>query len=146
MPMIIGCREYTLFIWLIFPNNCRQFFPSTEPEKKGGEDESETVSVQDVVKEDAGQADSEWEEVEAGESAENGPTSTGGDVEGDDPAESQAELKEMLAELTTDRAEIEGTDVSSAELVALPEVPATEPADQGPSPKKHKRNGEDVKP
>lgn len=64
-------------------------------------------------------------------------------VERNDAAESQAELKEMLAELTTDQEKVSAGGGSAAEpLVVLPDVPATEPADQGPSPKKQKGNDE----
>ncbi len=67
-----------------------RFFPSTEPE-----------------------TESDWEEVEGGESAENGPA-------------------------VTEREEAEG-ELSKA---ALPDVPTEEPVDEGPATKKQKSNDE----
>jgi hypothetical protein len=67
-----------------------RFFPSTEPE-----------------------TESDWEEVEGGESAENGPAVTEG-------------------------AEVEG----ETNKVALPDVPTKEPAEEGPATKKQKSNDE----
>ncbi|PVH88059.1 A1pp-domain-containing protein [Cadophora sp. DSE1049] len=72
-----------------------RFFPSTE------ESESD-----------------DWEEVEAGESAENGP---GRKAEGD-------HTKEEAAKVT------------------LPDVPTAEPVDEGPATKKQKSNDDDGKP
>jgi O-acetyl-ADP-ribose deacetylase len=66
----------------------RRFFPSTEPEPE-----------------------EDWEEVEGGESAENGPAEKTAEVEGD----------------------IKGTD-----NIALPDVPSGEPTDEGRAAKKQK--------
>jgi O-acetyl-ADP-ribose deacetylase len=76
---------------------CSRFFPSTEPEPE-----------------------SDWEEVEGGESAENGPAP----VEGGEP-------------MDTEPVEVE------AVRVELPDVPTAEPRDDGPSPKKQKPNDEE---
>jgi hypothetical protein len=76
-------------------NRNRRFFPSTEPEP-----------------------DEEWEEVEAGESAENGPAggATGKVLGGEE----------------------EGTS-----KVELPDVPTGEPMSEGPAVKKQKPNDEE---
>ncbi|KAE9371091.1 A1pp-domain-containing protein [Stipitochalara longipes BDJ] len=80
-----------------------RFFPSTEPEPE-----------------------SDWEEVEGGESAENGPAPVEAgdamDVETGNPTE------EKPAEETS---------------VTLPDVPTAEPVDDGPSLKKQKPNDEE---
>jgi hypothetical protein len=60
------------------------------------------------------------EEVEGGESAENGPAPV---------EEGEAMEVEKSAEETAD--------------VALPDVPTAEPTDEGPSPKKQKPNEEE---
>jgi len=73
------------------------FFPSTEPAE--------------------GEAEDEWEDVEEGESAENGAP-----VDVEAAAGSKTEY---------------GTS-----KVELPEVPKAEPADDGPLPKKQKPNAE----
>jgi O-acetyl-ADP-ribose deacetylase len=77
-------------------NTHRRFFPSTEPETT---------------------EDSEWEQVEGGESAENGP----------------AEKEDMEQE--------KGGDVETK--VELPDVPTADPADEGPSTKKQKPNDDE---
>ena len=76
----------------------RRFFPSTEPE-----------------------AEEEWEEVEGGESAENGPTIKEGE---------EGERGEKGAEEDTSK-------------ITLPDVPTAEPIDGGPSPKKQKQKQDD---
>jgi hypothetical protein len=78
-----------------------RFFPSTEPEPE-----------------------SDWEEVEGGESAENGPAP----VEGGDAMETDP---------------IEVTTAEETSKVELPDVPTAEPTDDGPSPKKQKPNDEE---
>jgi O-acetyl-ADP-ribose deacetylase len=71
----------------------RRFFPSTEQE-----------------------TESDWEEVEGGESAENGPA----------PVEAGEAMETEPAEKSS--------------KVELPDVPTSEPIDDGPSPKKQKPN------
>jgi len=94
MHTITGCREFpklplVLFKKLTIP---RRFFPSTEPEPE-----------------------SDWEEVEGGESAENGPVTKDGDAK---------EAEE--------------------EVVILPDAPTGEPMKpEEPTPKKQKPNDEE---
>ena len=101
MPTTTGFRKFPASPASISLMHCSRFFPSTEPEPE-----------------------SDWEEVEGGESAENGPAPVEGDamdVELQKPVEKSAE------------------DTS----VTLPDVPTAEPADDGPSPKKQKPNDEE---
>jgi hypothetical protein len=72
----------------------RRFFPSTEPE-----------------------AEEDWEEVEGGESAENGPAEKVPETEA---------VKESTSNIT------------------LPDVPSGEPTDGGPAAKKQKSNDEET--
>ncbi|TVY75658.1 O-acetyl-ADP-ribose deacetylase MACROD2, partial [Lachnellula suecica] len=73
------------------------YFPSTEPEPED-----------------------DWEDIEGGESAENGPTDAGKDAEVAD-----------------------GTEAEGIKAEELPEVPTGEPADDGPATKKQKPNYEE---
>lgn len=94
MPTTTGFRKYlTYYLWIRFNFISRIFFPSTEPEPED-----------------------DWEDVEGGESAENGPADVAKE------AESTAE---------------------EASKVELPEVPTGEPADDGPAAKKQKPNSEE---
>jgi hypothetical protein len=92
MPTIAGCRKLPKSIH--FPKRSlmlnSRFFPSTEPE-----------------------TESDWEEVEGGESAENGPAVMEGE-------------------------EVEGESSN----VALPDAPTEEPVEEGPATKKQKSNEE----
>lgn len=97
MPTITGFRKFFVLVPSIVLTLCRRFFPSTEPE-----------------------AESDWEEVEGGESAENGPA----------PVD-EGEAMEAEAEKPTEITE-----------VSLPDVPTAEPTDDGPSQKKQKPNDE----
>jgi len=94
MPTIIGSRKFPGSSPRILLTNSSRFFPSTEPEPE-----------------------SDWEEVEGGESAENGPAP-------------------VAAE---DAMVVEPEETS----VTLPDVPTAEPTDDGPSPKKQKQNDEE---
>lgn len=89
---------------------CRRFFPSTEPEPE-----------------------SDWEEVEGGESAENGPAAK------DEETKDTEEVAEKLAE-GQKQAEKENEEENA---VKLPDVPTDEPAGQGPATKKQKPGDEE---
>src|SRR6187402_3563609 len=89
-PTIPGCRKYPTHCFWNKTYILRQFFPSTEPEPE-----------------------SDWEEVKAGESAENGSvTKEGG----------------------------EAVAAGEESKVTLPDVPKSEPIDDGPAIKKQKPN------
>jgi O-acetyl-ADP-ribose deacetylase len=64
----------------------------------------------------------EWEEVEGGESAENG----------------QSQEKAAEADIEGDQA-----SVAKAKLEDMPDVPTKDPSDDGPAPKKQKRSLDD---
>ena len=161
MLMIDGCRKYFRLCTWGCANICRRFFPPTEPETKNEdvtrddkdtetkevmkEDTKEetkettgdaTATIKTDIKEDA-KIDSEWEEVEGGESADNGPAAK----EGDAP---EVEAKKLVveAEGTKPDSEILPDAPLTTESLVLPDVPATEPVDQGPSLKKQKGNDE----
>ena len=102
MPITTGFRKFLGSPPSILLIRRSRFFPSTEPEPE-----------------------SDWEEVEGGDSAENGPAP----VEGGEAMEVEPEKPE----------EKSAEDTS----VTLPDVPTAEPADDGPSPKKQKPNDEE---
>lgn len=91
MRTITGCRTFAPRPLTCIANLNRRFFPSTEE-----------LEIDD------------WEEVEAGETAENGPVS-----------------KE------------EGGSAMEEAKAALPDVPTAEPTEDGPATKKLKPNGDD---
>jgi hypothetical protein len=93
MPTTTGCRKPQSLLCRMKLTEPSRVFPSTEPG-----------------------LESDWEEVEAGESAENGP----------------AEGKE---------AENENGEASK---ITLPDVPTTEPVEEGPATKKQKSNDEEI--
>jgi hypothetical protein len=95
MPTTTGCRKPKSLLCRTKLTKSSRLFPLTEPE-----------------------LESEWEEVEAGESAENGP----------------AEGKE---------AEEEG-EIGEASKITLPDVPTSEPVEEGPATKKQKSNDEEI--
>lgn len=93
LPTTTGCRKYALNVLTRTTDIYRIFFPSTE--------EAET---------------DDWEEVEAGETSENGPV-----------------------------AKEDGTLATEEAKVALPDVPTAEPTEEGPAAKKQKSNDDDEK-
>ncbi|KAF8856322.1 A1pp-domain-containing protein [Acephala macrosclerotiorum] len=87
-----------------------RFFPSTEPE-----------------------AESEWEEVEGGESAENGPTTKN---------EETKDTEEMADKLVEEEKQAE-KESEEEPAVKLPDVPSSEPVEDGPATKKQKSSDEE---
>ncbi|KAE8451749.1 hypothetical protein EG329_003206 [Mollisiaceae sp. DMI_Dod_QoI] len=91
-----------------------RFFPSTEPEPE-----------------------SDWEEVEGGESAENGPVTQEAETK-------DTELKDVEAEDTEkDKEKQVEEEIEEETAVKLPDVPTAEPAEDGPATKKLKSSDEE---
>lgn len=144
MPTIIGYRMFYFLCWSILTNSVRIFFPPTEAEQHH-------------------ESEGDWEEVEAGESAENGPPVV-------ESQEDKAMTEDTLAEAVKVNQEktFEGnsdepvmvvqTEEANADKaktveenaeenedgvkIDLPDVPASEPVADGPVSKKQKTDEE----
>jgi O-acetyl-ADP-ribose deacetylase len=93
----------------------RRFFPPTEYDLHG----------------------EEWEEVEGGESAENGESQEKPAAKETADVEAAAEGKAEVKAAAEGKAEVEASG-EKAKPEDLPEVPTKDPSDEGPAPKKQK--------
>lgn len=119
MPTTTGCRKFPADGLSSQANLFSRFFPSTEPE-----------------------AESDWEEVEGGESAENGPLTQEGEAMNteevkDEKHEKAGEMEALTEKKIEEPAPVELPDVPTAE-------PVSEPTEEGPAAKKQK-SGEEEK-
>lgn len=105
----------------------RRFFPPTEPVTEQVKDEMPAAD-------ENARGEDDWEEVQAGESAENGVV-----TDSQDASEQQAGGNEA-GELGGPRTE--GTKGTDSPEVVLPDVPTSEQVGEGPSPKRQKGNEE----